>query len=165
MKRYILPIIALLIAAGLQSNWPSSWDLLGAKPDFVLVMLIVFSLENEPNYGVGLGFCAGLIMGASVGSSIGSFLVSRILTGFGAGLTNKRLFSKNPIVIILSTVALTIICEVIFLMANPRPFMYIVRIITGEAVYNGIAAWLINIIMTQAEQNKKDRLFNARARF
>ena len=88
-----------------------------------------------------------------------------MLTGFGAGLTNKRLFSRNPVVTVISTMGLTVFCEIVFLMANPRPLVYILKIVTGEVICNGIAALIVNIVMQNMETNKKNRLAIARARF
>ncbi len=120
-------------------------------------------LQNDPVFGAALGFIAGLIHGSSVGQSMGSFIVTRTTTGFLAGLITSRLFGENPIVTILSTGALTIVCEIIFLLVNPRPLLYIaVQTIIGETIYNIIFALLFYIFLRYITTRRKIRLANAR---
>ena len=105
MKRYVLPIVCLLVAAGVQGNLPACISIMGAMPDLVLVVLICFSLAEDPEFGAGLGFLAGLIQGSVVGMGMGSLIFTRTITGFVAGLVSTRLFSANAIVPAFSVLA------------------------------------------------------------
>ncbi len=163
--RYIVPLICIIAAAGLQSNLPPQIAILGAKPDLVLVVLIAFSLAKEPEFGATLGFFAGLFQGAQVGQSLGSFMFTRTLTGFFAGLVTTRLFSENPIVPALSAVGLTIICETMFLLANPvYDFSRVLRTLVGESLANGIISVFVYWIIRWFSTSRKIRQAYNRAR-
>lgn len=161
--RYFWPIAALVAAAGLQGNLPPAVSLFGAKPDVVLVVLISYALAANPEFGAGLGFVAGLLHGSMVGFSLGSFIVTRTITGFLASLVTTRLFSENPLVPVLSAVWLTVVCEALFLLFNPRPEIAIAfRKVAGECISNAVLTLLVYYILRSLNTRRKIKLANAR---
>ncbi|MCE5197478.1 MAG: rod shape-determining protein MreD [Armatimonadota bacterium] len=163
MKRYFGAIIGLIIAAGVQGNLPSSMALLGAKPDLILVVLIAYSLAEDPEFGATIGFIAGLINGCVVGLNLGSFIVTRTMTGFFAGMVSTRLFGDNPIVPMFSAMWLTLACEGLFLLANPMPdFGFVVRTLAGKCIYNGIFTLIVYAFVKHLNTHRKIRMANAR---
>lgn len=166
MNRYFWPILSLLVAAGLQGNLPARLELLGAKPDLILVVLVAYSLSAGVEFGAFLGFVAGLIHGSAVGVGVGSFIVTRTIVGLLAGLATARLFSDSPIVTAASTVALTLACELMFLLANPRPLMGSALVsIVGECVWNVLLALVFYSFARRLRTRRKIRLAIERARF
>ena len=165
MIRYLWPVIGLVIAAGLQGNYPSSLTILGAKPDLILVVLIACSLAADPVFGGTLGFIAGLINGSMVGLSLGSFIVSRTMTGALAGFLTTKIFSDNPIVPMVSAGWITMACEAVFLLANPRPLLgVVIRLVLGKCIYNAIFTLVLYWILRHFDTNRKIKLAIARAR-
>ncbi|MHB9037040.1 MAG: rod shape-determining protein MreD [Armatimonadota bacterium] len=163
MKRYFWAIVSLIVAAAVQGNLPGWMTILGAKPDLVLVVLIIYALAADPDFGAVLGFIAGLIHGSVVGLNLGSFIVTRTITGFLAGLVHRRLFSENPIVPMFSAVWLTLVCEGMFLLANPKPdFAHVFRTLLGECIYNALFALLLYLFLRHLDTRHKIRLANAR---
>lgn len=161
--RYFWPIVILIAAAGLQGNLPGFISIWGAKPDLVLVVLVSYSLAADPAFGAGLGFVAGLLQGSLVGLSLGSFIITRTITGFLAGLVTTRLFSENPLVPVLSAVWLTVVCEALFLLGNPRPDLIIVaRKIAGECLCNAIFTLFVYFALRNLDIRRKIKLANAR---
>lgn len=161
--RYFWPVVALIAAAGLQGNLPSAISIWGEPPDLVLVVLISYSLAADPAFGAGLGFVAGLLHGSLVGFSLGSFIVTRTITGFLAGLVTTRLFSENPLVPALSAVWLTVVCEALFLLSNPRPDIAIaLRKVTGECISNAILTLFVYYALRGLNTRRKIKLANAR---
>lgn len=161
--RYFWPVISIIAAAGLQGNLPAVISIWGAKPDLVLVVLISYSLAADPAFGAGLGFVAGLVHGSFVGFSLGSFIVTRTITGFLSGLVTTRLFSENLLVPALSAVWLTVVCEALFLLGNPRPDLGItLRKVAGECLGNAILTLLIQFALRHLDTRHKIKLANAR---
>jgi rod shape-determining protein MreD len=166
MKQYVFPILALTAAGSVQGAIPSSMTILGARPDIILVVLIVFSLQFEPAVGAVLGFAAGLLHGSLVGTSITGFIVTRTLTGFLAGVASTRVFSDNPYVPALTTAWLTAFCEIIFMLANPPTALLLaLRTLVGECIYNVILTLVIYWFMRNARTKHKIKLADARAKF
>ena len=161
--RYFWAIIALIAAAGLQGNLPKFVSIWGGKPDLILVVLVSYALAADPAFGAGLGFIAGLFHGSLVGLSLGSFIVTRTVTGFLAGLVNTRLFSENPIVPAISAVWLTLVCEFLFLLGNPRPDMIVVASkVAGECICNAIFTLIVYFTIRNLDTRRKIKLANAR---
>ena len=163
MRRYFWPVVSLFVAAGIQGNLPASVSILGGKPDLILVVLIAYSLSGDPGFGAMLGFFAGLVHGTAVGMSLGSFIVTRTLTGFLAGLTTTRVFGENPLVPTLSAAWLTLVCEGIFVLANPTAsFTAALRTILGEAISNALLTLIVSWVLRGFETRRKIKLANAR---
>ncbi len=163
MNRYAGPVIALILAAGIQGNWPRCLIVFGARPDLMLVVLIAYSLAEDPAFGATLGFIAGLIQASAVDFSFGSFIVTRTITGFLAGSATTRLFNENPIVPVLSAAGLTLVCESMFLLANPRPVVSALGAVLGECVYNAVFALIVYWLIRHFETRHKIKLANARS--
>lgn len=161
--RLVWPVISLIVAAGLQGNLPSGFSLWGAQPDFILVVLIAYALAAEPSFGAALGFVAGLIHGSAVGVCLGSFIVTRTVVGFLAGFVTGRLFSENPVVPVLSAAWLTFVCEVLFLLANPRPnFGLTLRTVGAECLLNSLLTLILCWVLRYFNARRKLKLVNAR---
>lgn len=163
MMRYIWPIISLFLAAGIQGNLPMSISIFGAMPDLVLVVLIAYALAQDPEFGVTLGFIAGLIHGCSVGLTVGSFIATRAITGFIAGLVSTRLFSENAIVPTFSVLWLTAVCGGLFQLFNPRlELSKVLGILAGQCILNAIFTFLLYLTIRQFDNRRKNKLVNAR---
>ena len=163
MQRYIFPIIMLLLAGALQGNLPHWLVIKGARPDFLLVVLIAVSLTQDPLTGAVLGFLAGLIHGSIVGINIGSFIVSRTIIGFAAGSVTIRLFSENPVVPVLAAGGLTFVGEALFLLANPAPDMLAsLNIVLFKSLYNSLLTLIVYWFLRWLELRRKIKLATAR---
>ncbi len=163
MKAKLVPVLCLLIAAGVQANLPHSFYVFGVGPDLVLVVLIAFSLAADVNAGLVLGFIAGLIEGSMIGASMGSFVVTRTLVGFAAGASTATFFSVNPLVPIFSALWLTFACEVLFVLANPVPSLFDAgRTILIECLWNSLLSLILVLVMRYFKNRKKIRLANDR---
>jgi|GEM_PF-889268 len=166
MKEKIIPILCLLAAAGVQANLPGGFHILGSGPDIVLVVLIAFSLATDTSAGVFLGFAAGLIEGATVGNSFGSFIVTRTIVGFIAGFATTTFFSVNPIVSIVTTGWLTLVCELMFVLANPAASLLVVlRTAVGECIWNSLLSFILVCVLRYFRTRHKIRLADIRARY
>lgn len=166
MKDKIIPILCLLSAAGVQANLPAGFHILGSGPDIVLVVLIAFSLAADTSAGVFLGFAAGLIEGSTVGNSLGSFIVTRTIVGFIAGFATTTFFSVNPLVSIVTTGWLTLVCELMFVLANPAASLFVAaRTIAGECIWNSLLSFLLVCILRYFRTRRKIHLADLRARY
>jgi len=163
MKRFICAVFLLFAAIAVQGNIPNVFSFLGAKPDLVLVVLVLYSLGSDPIVAAVMGLVAGVVEGFAVGTSLGSFAFTRMLTGLVAGFCSVHLFSENLLVPAATACLLTALCEGTFLLANPQVATQNAwQVILGESVLNGCVTALVYGFTRIADRRRKVRLIDAR---
>lgn len=163
MKSFIWAVLLLIIAVGFQGNIPGCLSLFGAKPDLVLVILVIYSLAMEPVAAAGVGLIAGALHGFAVGTSLGSFIFTRMLTGFLAGFSTVHVFSENLFVPAVSALVLTAVCESVFLLANPGvATAHTWQIILGESICNACLVLVICWLMRVVEGRRKMKIIDSK---
>ncbi len=163
MKRSVWALLLVFVAAVLQGNIPSTFSILDAKPDLVLVVIIVYSLASNPISAATIGLLAGIVQGFSVGTSLGSFALTRMLTGFLAGFCTVHVFSENLLVPSGSALVLTAVCESAFLLVNPAVARGSVwKVIVGESVCNAIIVVAIYFVVRVCEGRRRNKLIDSK---
>jgi rod shape-determining protein MreD len=75
----------LLIAAVLQSAWLEDVQILGGRPDLVLLLVVTWSIIRGAKEGVVWGFAGGICCDLLSGGSFGLWTLSLTVVGFVAG--------------------------------------------------------------------------------
>lgn len=163
MRNYILPMLLILLAAGLQGNLPEWMLIKGGQPDLILVALIATALMLDPTTGAVLGFFAGLVQGSIVSDSLGSFIVTRTIIGYAAGTLTVRMFSDNPVVPVIAAGGLTFVGEFIFLLANPTPNLIgAINTILAKSLYDSLLTIIVFWFLRWMEVRRKIKMASAR---
>ncbi len=145
-------VLLMLFATALQASLAPHLRIGGAQPDLNKVVLIAIAVNTSAHAATACGFLAGWLMGTVVGMSVGSYLISRMVLGGALGLLELRVFRHNPIVMVLSALAGSMLCEAVFFLFSPQQDVgRWVAQATGESVYNllfvlPVAAWVRRII-------------------
>ncbi len=91
--QYILSIILFFPVLLIQITVVPLLSINSVIPDFILILLVYYSITQGQIYGSVLGFIYGLLFDIITGSLIGSTMIAKILAGFTAGYfsaENKR---------------------------------------------------------------------------
>lgn len=122
---------------------------IGLKPDLPLIVVVSIGLLKGPWYGAVVGLAAGLTADLRIGGVLGVGALSRMVTGFGAGLLEKLIFKDNLLVPVLALSAGTILNESIYLLVYNTlgwqlgsPLYFVPRVLS-IAVYNALLAPLV----------------------
>jgi rod shape-determining protein MreD len=75
----------LMLAAVLQSVWLEGLDILGGRPDLVLLLVVAWAIIRGLNEGVVWGFVGGLFCDLLSGGDFGLWTISLTLVAFVAG--------------------------------------------------------------------------------
>jgi rod shape-determining protein MreD len=123
-RRTLILILAIFLAAILQTSLAASLRMGGGQPDFLLIVAILGAMFCDANGGAALGFFTGLIH-ASLASpphgGFGSLIVTRTLVGFGVGWLEERLY-RDTLLHALFFVALgTVVAECLYFIVAPLP--------------------------------------------
>lgn len=145
-------VLLMLFATALQATFAHRLQIGDVQPDFNKVVLICIAVNTSAHTATAYGFLAGWLMGSLVGASVGSYLISRMALGASLGLLELRVFRHNPVVLILSGLAGTMLCETVFFLFSPQQNVgHWACLATGESIYNllfvlPIAAWVRRIV-------------------
>lgn len=144
--------VMLWLATALQATVAHRLQIHGVQPDFNKVVLICIAINTPVHTATAYGFLSGWLMGSVVGMSVGSYLVSRMALGASLGLLELRVFRHNPVVLILSALTGSLLCEAVFFLFSPQENVtHWVVLATGESLYNllfvlPIAVWVRRIV-------------------
>ena len=85
-----IPLLILVVAIYLQIALAIDARVLGAIPNFTLVVLVAFALRFGPAWGAAVGFAAGVLIDIALQAPLG--MSSLVLTpiGWGVGVFSQR---------------------------------------------------------------------------
>jgi len=91
LRRVLIAVALLFLAAGLQATWPGALSPLGVRPDLLLLFSLAAGLQLGTWPGMFVGFAAGVILGALGAHNLTTHVVTCTTAGFVGGLMSERL--------------------------------------------------------------------------
>ena len=135
--------LALLfwLAAGIQHGAGTKLAVVGATPDFLLVVALTSSILMRPGTSAGFGFLAGLLQGAMAGANLAHYVISRVITCFFIGYESKLEIGVRVEFAALTVMVGTVVSGVLLtILAPPSEIWPFLRATIGSAIYNGVLA-------------------------
>ena len=83
--------LLVLVAVLLQVTIATDLDVLGGRPDLVLIVVVSIALQRGPLAGAGAGFAGGFLVDALGLGVIGATSLTLTSVGYAAGLWGERL--------------------------------------------------------------------------
>jgi rod shape-determining protein MreD len=142
----------------LQSTLLNYIAISGIIPNLVVVFIIITALVRGNVEGGIVGFFAGLAQDMLFGGMLGFYALFGMYLGIAAGSTNKRLFRENLLVVVFLTFVYSVIYETLIYIVNTvmsgdiHLWRAMAGVILPEALYNCLAAVLINPILLRADK-------------
>lgn len=147
--RYLTLTILILSGLILQSTVFSHLTLAGAKPDIVLVFIILYAIIFGSKEGALAGIVGGLLQDLMFGQYLGINILTKVTVGYLFGLLERRLYKENlliPVIVVLIGTLSNESLLYLFRLAigvSTGDFVYVRGIILYTAVYNGIVTLFI----------------------
>jgi len=91
---FVLWLLAALLARGTLSDLLS---FRGARPDFLVIVVVYWALASRPVPATVGGFLAGLVADAGLGRGLGLQAGLLSLAGYAVGHAGRRLAADNPL--------------------------------------------------------------------
>jgi rod shape-determining protein MreD len=112
-----------------------------AKPDFLLITVVLLSLSRSIDSGAGIGFAAGVIQGALTNTAMAAYTVSRTIAGAtSARFAASSVVAAYPAVLAMAAVA-TLVAGIVFvLFGTEKNILRWLTATIGAALYNAVAA-------------------------
>ena len=96
--------------------WSGSWLL--ARPDFVLVVLIFWTVHEPRAIGQGVAFALGLLVDVSDSMLLGQHALAYVIAVFGAQVLRVRILSFHLPEQTLHVLGLTVMATMVILLLN-----------------------------------------------
>lgn len=103
MNRQIWKYAFLFLAAFLiQITFVKYIEILHWKPDLILIVLVMFSIQYGPNYGSTAGFITGVLGDVASSHLLGLGALSKTVTGYLAGSLARFFKERSQFIITLA---------------------------------------------------------------
>jgi rod shape-determining protein MreD len=96
--------------------WSGAWLL--ARPDFVLIVLIFWTVHEPRTIGQGMAFSLGLLMDVSDSMLLGQHAFAYVVAAFGAQVLRVRIMSFQLPEQTLHVLGLTLVANLVMLLLN-----------------------------------------------
>ena len=107
-----------LVGAYLLSVLPWSGNWLLARPDFVLIVLVFWTVHEPRSIGQGVAFALGLLMDVSDSMLLGQHALAYVIAVFGAQVLRVRILSFHLPEQTLHVLTLTVVAGAVMLSLN-----------------------------------------------
>lgn len=104
MRMILLWAALLLGAVALQAVILPMIFTAGTKPDVILIIVVACGLLAGKERAVGIGFFAGLLQDFASGNIFGLNTLSKMATGYAAGLAERKIFKESVVLPVLAII-------------------------------------------------------------
>ena len=137
-----------LVVAFLLSILPWSGTWLLARPDFVVLVLIFWAVQEPRSIGQGIAFALGLLMDVSDSMLLGQHAFAYVIAIFGAQVLRVRILTFGLAEQTLHVLSIMVVTSAVMLLLNlllgadfPGPAYFISPVVT--ALLWGPVNWLL----------------------
>ncbi len=140
----------ILSLLSLQSTLAPLLVIYGGKADLMLLFVVSAALIGGRKFGVGMGFCCGLLQDLAAGGFFGLNLLSKLFVGYGLGMTEGKVFKDNRLLPIIAAGGASLASAVLILLLlallgqKVRWVDNLCNIALPSAVYNMLLALFIH---------------------
>jgi len=163
MRRTLLLGAVILTALLLQTTVFAELNLLGAKPELLYLVTIVFAILEGPASGAIAGFAGGMAQDFLLDAPKGITALTLTLLGYAMGMARQYIVTPSPILPVFlvagGTFAGVLFHGVVsFLLGElDTSWLYLTRVALLSALYNAILTPLVYPILRRAAEGSRSR--------
>lgn len=165
MRRFLTLTAVIVVALLAQTTVFADVRLLGARPELMYLLTIVFALLEGPSSGAITGFASGMAQDFLLNQPKGITALTLTLVGYAVGLLRQYIVSPSPILPALMVAGGTfggVLFNgvVSFLLGQfDITVLYLLRVAALAAVYNAILTPLLYPLLRRlAEGSRSQRV-------
>jgi rod shape-determining protein MreD len=163
VRRVLLLAAIILTALLLQTTVFAELNLLGAKPELMYLVTIVFAILEGPASGAIAGFAGGMAQDFLLDAPKGITALTLTLLGYTMGMARQFIVTPSPILPVLlvagGTFAGVVFYGVVsFLLGElDSSWLYLTRVAVLSAAYNAILTPLVFPLLRRAAEGSRSR--------
>ena len=163
MRRTLLLGAVILTALLLQTTVFAELNLLGAKPELLYLVTIVFAILEGPASGAIAGFAGGMAQDFLLDAPKGITALTLTLLGYTMGMARQYIVTPSPILPVFlvagGTCAGVVFHGVVsFLLGElDTSWLYLFRIALLSALYNAILTPLVYPLLRRAAEGSRSK--------
>jgi rod shape-determining protein MreD len=163
MRRVLLLAAVIVTALLLQSTVFADLNLLGAKPELLYLVTIVFAIMEGPASGAIAGFAGGMAQDFLLDAPKGITALTLTLLGYVMGMARQYIVSPSPVLPVVLVASGTFAGvlfygTVSFLLGElDTSWLYLLRVALLSGVYNAILTPLVYPILRRAAEGSRTR--------
>lgn len=145
-------LLSFIIGLVLETTFFNRIAIFGAKPDFVLIIVVLIAIKRGSMAGQLYGFVGGLMQDCLSYGVLGIQAMVKAIIGFGSGFLKNKLEENSPLLIMILVFLVTVASGFMGAMAKAFFTSYIflsheaVRIVVS-AGYNALLSPLIALLV------------------
>jgi rod shape-determining protein MreD len=161
VRRTITLIVVIIIALLLQTTVFADVRLLGARPELMYLVTIVFAMVEGPSAGAVTGFAGGMAQDFLLNQPKGITALVLTLLGYVVGLLRAYIVSPSPILPVFLVAGGTIggvlfYGVVTFLLGQlDTTWWYLLRVAALSGLYNAILTPLLYPLIRRAAEGSR----------
>jgi rod shape-determining protein MreD len=163
VRRTILLVVVVVTALLLQTTVFADIRLLGARPELMYLLTIVFAVLEGPTSGAATGFAGGMAQDFLLNQPKGITALTLTLLGYAIGMLRQYIVSPSPVlpVVLVATGTFGGVLFygiVSFLLGQlDTGWLYLVRVAALSGLYNAILTPLLFPILRRAAEGSRSR--------
>jgi rod shape-determining protein MreD len=163
VRRSLLLAAVIVTSLLLQTTVFADLRLLGARPELLYLVTIVFAFLDGPSAGAVTGFASGMAEDFLLDQPKGITALTLTLLGYVVGLLRQYVVSPSPlfpvVLVVGGTFAGVLFYGVVsFLLGQLAvSVLYLVRVAALSAVYNGVLTPLLFPVLRRAVEASRAR--------
>ena len=161
MRRTILLVVVVVTALLLQTTVFADIRLLGARPELMYLLTIVFAVLEGPTSGAATGFAGGMAQDFLLNQPKGITALTLTLLGYAIGMLRQYIVSPSPVLPVVLVASGTFggvlfYGIVSFLLGQlDTGWLYLVRVAALSGLYNAILTPLLFPILRRAAEGSR----------
>ena len=145
-------IFLLILAFILQTTWIHAFEIIGLRPDLVVLVLIYIALRSGSFEATLLGFAIGLIQDIDMPHNLGLNALVNAIVGFAVGWVRLHITAENFLVQIALIFGAVLLHDLIYYIGDSSivwseiPFFWL-RYGPGRALYTSLIGMLLSALL------------------
>ena len=145
-------ILLLILAFILQTTWVHAFEIIGLRPDLVVLVLIYIALRSGSFEATLLGFAIGFLQDIEMPHNLGLNALANSVIGFAVGWVRLHITADNFLVQISLIFGAVLLHDLIYYIGDSSivwseiPFFWL-RYGPGRALYTSLIGMLLSALL------------------